>query len=98
MINILVKSPDPEKSLTNFFESMGYEYTWDFRQSDGEQWHEFIDPDTHKLTIQIGFGVTKDEFLEAWFDDDNPAPFFVGGNGDSEEWKTLKEKIDSTVK
>jgi len=93
-VDITDTQPDKEASLVEWFKSMGYRHEWDGWMEKQQYWHEFFDPENGRLAIQIGFGVTKEEFLKSWDEDENtPAPFFVGGMGDSEEWEHLEENI-----
>lgn len=83
-----------DHELIEWFESMGYTHDWDADFKNQQYWHEFLDPDSGGIAIQIGTGVTKEEFLNAWdLSDDEPAPFFVGGDGESEEWARLEKNI-----
>lgn len=80
-----------KSDLIEMFKELDYDYLWDFSKHDGLHWHEFIDKISDELAIQIGFNVSKNQFLK-WFSGED-IDIFVAGDEESEEWDRLCEKI-----
>lgn len=93
MVNVF--DNDVGKSdLTDMFEDMGYEISWDFSKYDGLHWHEIINSKTGKMALQVEFGVTKEKFLKEWFDDSVDYPsFFIGVDKNQKEFELISERI-----
>lgn len=93
IIDYVSQSKPIESNLIASFEEMGYEYSWDFNKTEMLQWHEFYDPITKNLAIQIEFGVTLNQFLKWFSGEQEDRDFMVAGENDSKEWKRLSKKI-----
>jgi hypothetical protein len=90
---------EKDQDLIDFFKEMGYQVCWDFSKSDGLHWHEFIDPNTKRLALQVEMGKSLNEFLKEWNCDDHSIPlkFFISTDNDSEEFPILKANIDAKI-
>lgn len=94
---------DKKDEVSEYFESLGYEVSWDFNTRSGERWWEIIDKDGGMI-VQIDMGVPLKYVIEdiSCFHRKIPCidrpdkPDWKFSGQDSEELTELMEKVHKT--